>query len=66
MITRVKAIAILDQHGMTPYENTEGAYDLFGEYRETPNTSFDKTVGVKELYEQMEVLTFLGYCCPQC
>jgi len=63
MITRARAVQILQEHGTGPNIPTawfpeENNYD--------PTSTFDEIVGVKEEYQFMEVLGFLGYCCPHC
>lgn len=63
MITRERAEAILATHGTTPNKPQvwwpeENQWD--------PTSSFDDEVGIKGEYELMEVLGFLGYCCPWC
>lgn len=63
MITRTEAVQILANHGRSPTDPTawfpeENQYD--------PTSTFDEEVGVKDTYELMEVLGWLGYCCPHC
>jgi hypothetical protein len=52
MITRKRAIEILADHGFTV--DDEQPY------------SFDEEVGPKPEYKLMEILGWLGYCCPSC
>ena len=50
MITRKRALEILDLHGIMPADR-----DIFS-----------REVGVKPEYQLIEVLGWLGYCCPFC
>lgn len=67
MITRDKAIEILERHGVAPEEAGEFTIDANGAFTiPSAYSSFDDQVGKKDEYEMMEVLGWLGYCCLAC
>ncbi len=61
MITRESALDILDRHGVDPNENK-----TFDDDGAVEDTSFYDEVGLKDEYRLMDVLGWLGYCCPWC
>ena len=59
-ITRRQAVKMLADHGFTP---TQSAYTM----DETQDgASFDAEIGKRAHYALMDVLGWLGYCCPGC
>lgn len=63
MITREEAEQLLAPHGLSSGDPMEWYPE---ENRWDPTSTFDDRVGIKPEYELMEVLGFLGYCCPHC
>lgn len=63
MITRQTAEQILWKHGITPSDPRN--WDPKAKTWD-PISTFDHEVGIKTEYELMEVMGFLGYCCPHC
>ena len=63
MITRARALVILAAHGRQPNEPSAWFPE---ENQDDPTSTFDWEVGIKEEYKLMEVLGWLGYCCPHC
>lgn len=63
MITRQRAVQILEEHGFTP--NSPTAW-IPSEERYAEDSTFDQQVSFKTEYSLMEVLGWLGYCCPTC
>jgi hypothetical protein len=57
MVTKARALKIIEQHGWTPTQQT-ATYQ--GEWVES-GTSFYETVGNKEEYTRREVYVWLGY-----
>lgn len=60
MITRQRAIEIIQEHGFA-LPNDQSNFIVHDTL-----AAFDAEVGNKPKYKLMEVLGWLGYCCPFC
>ena len=63
MITRERALEILNDHGVASFDEDRSTDGLGGW---VGGSSFDDEIEPKDSYRLMDVLGWLGYCCPHC